>query len=54
MSTKKIVVLGVLAFIVLLIIVIIACKVTGLSLETIIKPLIVPTTPMLSRFFSIR
>ena len=54
MSTKKIAVLGVIAFVCLLSIVIIACLVTGLPLADILKPRIVPTAPMLPIFFAFR
>lgn len=57
MSTKKIAVLSVIAFVCLLSIVIIACLVTGLPLADILKPRIVPTAPMLPMlpiFFTFR
>ena len=54
MSTKKIAVLGVIAFVCLLSIVIIACLVTGSPLADILKPRIVPTAPMLPIFFAFR
>lgn len=54
MSTKKIVILGVIAVVCLLSLIIIICLVTGLPLETILRPYILPTVPMLPRVFLFR